>query len=143
MRKLCLAMLAAASPVLADVEPGNWELTVTTAVDGMPAALAPVTRARCITAEEARDPSRLVGGADCQFSNRRDSGSEISFDVACGGQLPMRGSGAVRYTAQSIDGTLNISADTGGQKIMTRSRIAGRRLGACEPGYNPRPRSGV
>jgi hypothetical protein len=90
-----------------------------------------VTRARCITPEEARDPSRLVGGADCQFSNQRDSGSEISFDVVCGGQVPMRGSGTVRYTAQNIDGTLNISADTGGQKIVTRSRIAGRRLGGC------------
>jgi hypothetical protein len=131
MRKLCFALLAAAAPAFADVEAGNWELTVTTAVDGMPGALAPVTRARCITPEEARDPSRLTGGAECQFSNRRDSGSEITFDVSCGGPVPMRGSGSVRYLPQSIDGTLDISADAGGQKIMTRSRIFGRRLGAC------------
>ena len=131
MRKICLAMIAASGPALADIEPGNWELTVTTAVDGMPGSLAPVTRARCITLEEARDPSRLTGGAECEFSNRRDNGSEISFDVSCGGQVPMRGSGVVRYAPQSIDGTLAISADAGGQKIMTRSRIAGRRLGAC------------
>ena len=44
---------------------------------------------------------------------------------------------SLEYTAtvmgetQTIDGTLDISADAGGQKIMTRSRIAGRRLGAC------------
>ena len=131
MRKLCFALLAAAAPAFADVEAGNWELTVTTAVDGMPGALAPVTRARCITPEEARDPSRLTGGAECQFSNRRDSGSEITFDVSCGGPVPMRGSGSVRYLPQSIDGTLDISADAGGQKIMTHSRIFGRRLGAC------------
>ena len=131
MRNLCFAMIAAAAPALADVQAGNWELTVTTAVDGMPGAMAPITRSRCITQEEARDPSRLVGGSDCEFSNRRDSGSEITFDVACGGQMPMRGSGAVRYAPQSIDGTLDISADTGAQKIMTRSRISGRRLGAC------------
>jgi len=131
MRKLCLAMIAAAGPAFADVEPGNWELTVTTVVEGMPGAMAPVTRSRCITPDEARDPSRLTGGAECQFSNRRDSGSEITFDVSCGGPLPMRGSGAVRYQPQSIDGTLDISADASGQKIMTRSRIAGRRLGPC------------
>ena len=132
MRKLCLVLMAAAAPAIADVEAGKWELTVTTAIDGMPGPMAPVTQARCLTQEEARDPSRLVGGgAECAFSNRRESGSEITFDVSCGGPVPMRGSGSVRYSPQSVDGTLEISADSGGQKIMTHSRIAGRRLGAC------------
>ena len=131
MRKLCFAMIAAAAPAFADVEPGNWELTVTTTVDGMPGPMAPVTRSRCISPAEAKDPSQLLGGAECEFSNRRDSGSEITFNVACSGALPMRGSGSVRYAPQSIDGTLDISADASGQKIVTRSRIAGRRLGAC------------
>ena len=58
MRKLCFALLAAAAPALADVEAGNWELTVTVTVDGMPGPMAPVTRARCISPEEARYPSR-------------------------------------------------------------------------------------
>ena len=131
MRKLCFALIAAASPALADIEPGDWELTVATEIDGMPGGMAPVTRARCLSQEEARDPSRLVGGADCQFSNRRDSGSVVSFDVACGGQLPMRGSGSMRYSPQSVEGSLEISADANGQKIITRSRIVGRRLGPC------------
>jgi len=131
MRKLCFAMIAAAAPAFADVEPGNWELTVTTSVDGMPGAMPPVTRSRCISQAEARDPSQLLGGSECEFNNRRDSGSEITFDVACSGPMPMRGSGAVRYAPQSIDGSLDISADASGQKIMTRSRIVGRRLGAC------------
>lgn len=131
MRKLCFALIAAAAPAFADVEPGNWELTVTTEIDGMPGGMAPVTRSRCISPAEARDPSRLLGGAECEFSNRRDSGSEITFDVSCSGALPMRGSGSVRYSPQSIDGSLDISADSSGQKIVTRSRIAGRRLGAC------------
>ena len=131
MRKFCFALLAVAAPALADVEPGNWELTVTTSVEGMPGALAPVTRARCISPAEAKDPSQLLGGSECMFSNRRDSGSEITFEVACSGPVPMRGSGAVRYAPQSIDGNLDLAADSGGQKIMTRSRIAGRRLGGC------------
>ena len=131
MRKLCFALIAAAAPALADVEAGNWELTVTVSVDGMPGPMAPVTRARCISPAEARDPSQLLGGAECQFSNRRDSGSEITFDVSCSGPVPMHGSGSVRYAPQSIDGSLDISADASGQKIVTHSRIAGRRLGAC------------
>ena len=37
MRALVFALLAAAGPALADIEPGNWEMTVTTTFDG-PAA---------------------------------------------------------------------------------------------------------
>ncbi|HEY8249122.1 MAG TPA: DUF3617 family protein [Burkholderiales bacterium] len=133
MRTFVLALaIAVSGSALADIEPGNWEMTVSTQVEGIPAgALAPIVQTRCLTREDARDPSRLVGGAGCEFSDRRDTGSEMSFNVSCGGQLPMRGSGLVRYTSQSVDGSLELSAETGGQKIMTRSRVVGRRLGAC------------
>lgn len=135
MRKIVLAVLtwAAAGGALADLEPGNWEMTVTTTIEGMPGAMAPITQARCITRADARDPSRLIGtGAGCEFSNKRDSGSEITFDVACSGQIPMSGSGVVRYTATTVNGSLEIAANTGGQRIMTRSQLSGRRLGECK-----------
>ena len=133
MRIPVLALLAIATGAAgADIEPGNWEMTITMSVEGMPGAMAPITQTRCLTPEDARDPSRLVGaGAGCEFSNKRDTGSELSFNVACRGQVPMSGSGNVRYSAQNVDGTLELSADTGAQKIVTRSRVVGRRLGGC------------
>jgi len=73
-----------------------------------------------------------VGSAGCEFTNKRDTGSEMTFDVACGGQMPMRGKGVVRYSAQNVNGTLELAADTGGQKIMTRSQLTARRLGDCK-----------
>ena len=135
MRRIALALIAAAAAggALADIQVGNWEMTVTTSVEGMPGAMAPITQARCISQEDARDPSRLVGaGAGCEFSNKRDTGSQITFDVACSGQVPMSGSGAVRYTAQSVEGTLELAANMGNQRILTRSQLAGRRLGECK-----------
>jgi len=48
MRITLIAFLCAlAGAALADVQPGNWEMTVTLSVDGMPGAMAPVTQNRC------------------------------------------------------------------------------------------------
>jgi hypothetical protein len=131
MRKFLIALFATAASA-ADVQPGNWEMTVTLSVDGMPGAMAPVTQSRCLSAEDARDPSRLVGNAGCEFTNKTDNGSEMTFDVACRGQVPMRGKGAVQYSAQNVSGTLELAAETGGQKFMTRSQLSARRLGDCK-----------
>jgi hypothetical protein len=129
-------LLFFATSAAADIEPGNWELTAITQVPGSdkPMALAPTTR--CVTAEDAKDPSRLLGqsGRQCEFSNRRDSGSSLSFDVACKGQVPMKGSGAVRYGKDHFEGNLDLTAEgvvIGGQALVMKSRLSGRRLGPC------------
>ena len=129
LRHFFIAMLAALpTTARADVEPGNWELSVTTTVDGMPGQIGPIVQTRCLTPEEARDPARVLG---CDFSNRRDDGNVFSFDLRCGGQVPMRGSGSVRYGAQFMEGELELAGDASGQKFATRSRVSGRRVGPC------------
>ncbi|MEA3195160.1 MAG: hypothetical protein QOD26_3493 [Betaproteobacteria bacterium] len=131
---ICLIAAAASAGARADIQEGNWEMTITTSVEGMPGGMGPITQARCLSGEDARDPTRLVGaGAGCEFSNKRDTGSEITFDVVCSGQVPMNGSGAVRYTAQTVAGSLELAANMGNQRIMTRSQLTGRRLGECKP----------
>ena len=128
--RLTLACLAAAPLAALAVEPGNWELDVSTTLPGQP---QPVARRlqQCLTEADARDPSRLLGAGTglCQFSNRNDSGGTFRFEVACGAPLPMKGSGVVRYTAQTLDGELDLSADDGAMRL--RSSVAGRRLGPC------------
>jgi hypothetical protein len=113
----------------ADIEPGNWEIAATTTVQGIKEPTS-FMQTRCFTAEEARDPGRLFGpspGARCQFTNRNDTGSVFSFEISCSGQPPFRGSGSVRYARDSLEGELELKTDD----FVTRSRIAGRRLGAC------------
>jgi hypothetical protein len=133
---LAALLLVIAAAAVADVQPGNWEVTATTQVPGSdkPMTLAPTTR--CVSAEDARDPARLLGqnSRACEFSNRRDSGSTLSFDVACKGQVPMKGSGAVRYGQDRFEGSLDLAAEgvvIGGQPLVMKSRISGRRLGPC------------
>src|SRR4051794_1240259 len=117
----------------ADLEPGNWELSATTTVEGMPGTLGPVVQTRCFTDADARDPSRILGpqaGAACEFSNQRDTGTEVSFDISCGGSIPLRGNGKARYARDSLEADIALGGNVAGQPFASRSRISGRRLGA-------------
>jgi hypothetical protein len=126
MRWLLLLFVSAA---WADIEPGNWEITVATEAQGMAEPMT-FTRARCLAPEDARDPSRLFGaspGMGCEFVNRNDTGTGFTFEVACSSPQSIRGSGSVRYNRDSVDGELELRVEN----FATRSRISARRLGDC------------
>jgi hypothetical protein len=123
---LGLVLGCSALPGLADIEPGSWELTVRMQIQGMTEPQT-ITQVQCLTPDQAKDPGSLFGksGPICEFSNRNDTGSTLTFDVSC--SMQMRGKGSVRYTAQSLEGDLEI----GFEGFSSRSRISGRRLGGC------------
>ena len=129
MRSLLVLLYAFVSAAWADIDPGNWELTATTELQGIK-ELTSFTQTRCLTAEDARDPSRLFGsapGASCQFVNRNDTGSVFTFEIVCDAGQPIRGAGTVRYGRDSVNGELELKA----QGFAARSRISGRRSGGC------------
>jgi hypothetical protein len=135
IRMLVLALLfAPVSAVGADPEPGNWELTVITQMDGVAQPIGPIARTQCLTAADGQNPSRVLnpGSGSCEFSNRRESGGSFSFDVSCSGAFPMTGTGTVNYGTQSMSGELNLAAIVSGKKVATNARISGRRLGPCQ-----------
>jgi hypothetical protein len=114
---------------LAQVQPGSWELSVTTWMAGADKPVGPLTSTQCFTEADTRDPSRVLGGGPgCEFSNQRESGGVLTFDVKCGGPLPLSGTGAIRQGDNAFEGDLDLST---GQGFGMRSKIAGRRLGPC------------
>lgn len=139
MRKsLIAALLTPALAAAANIEPGNWEFTVDMHARGLGAFQpkpGPATKTRCITAEQAANPAKVMTEAgargECEFSNERDTGSEFSFDVRCSGRIPAQGSGKMRYSAQTLDGDLNLDGDAQGMKFTARSHVSARRLGPC------------
>jgi Protein of unknown function (DUF3617) len=121
----------------AGVEPGNWEFTVDVGIQGIGSSSGPQVKTRCISAEEARDPAKMLAetrSSGCEFSNTRDTGSEYTFDVECrGGRVPVKGSGNVRYTPQTMEGQIDLTAEQQNLRIKTRSSVSARRLGPCKP----------
>ena len=128
MRRWGFVLMAFAFPVDADLEPGNWEITARTEVQGVQDS-KPFTQTHCLTREQAAEPGSLFGnrGTNCEFLNKNDSGSVMTFEVACATQPPVRGSGRVTYSSQSLEGELELRLEG----FSTRSRISGRRLGGC------------
>lgn len=130
MRILIGALLISPTLALA-VEPGNWELSLTTMMTGQQKPAA-VTQTRCLTETDARDPSRVLGGSQsgtCNFTNRNDNGRTFTFDVACTGILPMKGKGTVNYTGETMDADLDLVAEKG--EFGMRTFVKGRRIGPC------------
>ena len=134
MPRLALALLLLAPlGAAADLEPGNWELTVSAAIAGAP-PLPAQTRTQCLQPQDVRDPGRVFGpnpDPSCSFSNKSDSGSEFSFTVTCSGPVPVTGSGRVRYGGDSMSADMELSGSANGQKFTTTSHVTGRRLGPC------------
>lgn len=131
MIRITLFALSLALPCagLAQVQPGSWELTVITQMTDADKPTGPLQKTQCFTEEEANDPSRVLGaGGTCHFSNRREVGNTLSFDVKCSGALPMAGTGSLRYGSDSFTGQLDLGAGSG---FRMNSKISGRRLGPC------------
>ena len=124
-----LALLALFPAVAAAVEPGNWELSLSTMMTGLDKPAQQVTK-RCFTDADARDPSRMLGtGAGCTFTNKNDSGGVFTFAIVCGGVLPLQGTGVVRHSAQSFEADLDLFTED--RRFATRTHMKGRRLGSC------------
>jgi hypothetical protein len=122
-------LLLASAPALADITPGNWEISATTVLEGIgqPTSL---TQTRCLTEEDARDPSRLFAGTPggrCDFTSRNDTGSVFTFQLTCSTNPPVVGEGSVRYDAAKLEGDVELRLEG----VKTQSRITGRRLGPC------------
>lgn len=129
MNRLLVALLIAPAALAADVEPGNWELSHTTMATGMG---KPVTQVltRCFTDADARDPGRILGDSgSCRFWNKNDAGGVTTFELACGGPLPLKGTGIVRFDARTMEVDLDLLADD--RNFAVRTLIQGRRLGPC------------
>jgi hypothetical protein len=134
MLRFAAVMMLLIGTAHARVEPGNWEFSVESPLQ-QGSGGGPVTKQRCISADEASDPQKVLAEArgknDCQLSNLRDSGSEYSFDLECKARIPLKGSGAVRYTPRSLDGEIDLVGEAQGLRLKTRSFVSGRRLGPC------------
>jgi len=92
---------------------------------------------QCLTADDARDPSRVLGGVSnpgasgCNYTDKSYSGNTFSFTMQCEGSFAIKASGRVSYTADTMNGVIESTANVAGKPVQTRNKISARRLGSC------------
>jgi hypothetical protein len=131
------------------LNPGQWEVTVEMAMNGMPADVArmmkgtKVTSRSCITPEEANRPNGNIFAGQkangCTYQDFAVTGGRIHGTMSCagesgrGGHMTMTMDGS--YGGDSFDVRTKMDA-TGGQgtAMSVDSRTVGRRIGDCPAG---------
>lgn len=134
-RNLLLLALAWALPAFGGVQPGKWELSVEVSLARGADPTGPIVETRCISEDEARDPRKLLTENQhpgCVLSDMNDSGAEYTFSIDCRrGPVPAHGTGRLSYTAQTLQGVVDLTVEQPNLRITTHSSVRGRRLGSC------------
>lgn len=134
-----LAVLVTVAGVIAQssIRPGRWEVTMQMQMAGSPIQMPEMKSTRCVTPEDAKDPSRAVptgpegrGGqkSDCKVADYKVSGNTATWKMVCSSPQPMTMTGEMTFNDDSYTGTM--TSDTP-QGPMTM-KMAGKRLGECK-----------
>lgn len=128
---LTLTMLLCCSTAFAapDIDPGQWQFTTTTEMQGAANMKVPAqTHVQCIT-EQDLVPMSQGASQECQVSDVEVDGDTVSWRISCGGQSQMEGTGQITYGGDSMEGTMNMVISATGMQVT--NHITGRRIGAC------------
>ncbi len=139
MPRILFALICLSTAALADdISPGSWQITMETRVPSEPDFAPPAFQiTQCLTADDARDPSRLLGGVSnpgasgCSYSDKNYTGNTFSFTMQCEGGYGIKAAGHVSFTSSTMDGTIESTASVAGKPVQTENKISARRLGSC------------
>ncbi len=146
MRTALLSFVASAgilaAPTLCaalEIEPGQWELSETSDVDGKPGK--PELSTDCVTREDARDPVKALTSmqndarAKCNVDDIKQAGNLVSFAMTCGdeslGTIRMMASFTFE-SARHYTGRLQTVMSVGGQKMTSNMTVDAKWIGACK-----------
>ena len=121
-----------------DIEPGLWELKMTSSAPASPDFMPPPdTMNQCFTEQDAKDPSRILGSVanpgatDCSYTDKDYSGDTFRFSMQCNGTMGIQTHGEVTFSATAMQGNLTTTASMNGQNVELQSRISAHRVGDC------------
>lgn len=121
-----------------DISPGSWQITMETRVPAEPDFAPPAFElTQCLTPADARDPSRVLGGVSnpgasgCNYTDKSYAGNTFSFAMQCGGGYGIKAAGRIAFTADTMNGAIESTANVAGKPVQTQNKISARRLGSC------------
>jgi len=134
---LAVVALTAITIAQSPVRPGRWEVTMQMQMAGSPIQMPEMKTTRCITPEDAKDPSRSLpsgpegrGGQkpDCKMADYKVSGNTATWKMVCTSPQPMTATNEMTFTDDSYTGTMKMDSRDG-QMTM---KMAGKRVGDCK-----------
>lgn len=121
--------------------PGEWwEVTAKMEMPGMPFSMPSTTTKVCIAKGAVNDPNQSMHDKECKMTDIKTSGNKTSWKMRCvrDGEV-MNGTGEITSTADSYDGTMNISGTSGGKPMNMTSTYRGKRVGPTCDSSQPSP----
>jgi len=116
------------APARADDPPGIlWEMKSQMSMVGMPMSPPPTTLKVCTAREWTKPPPG--GDSSCVNSNFQRTGSKVTWDMQCSGQMPMTGHGEINFEGEdAYAGVIDATAEGMTMKI----NLSGKKLGTCD-----------
>ena len=131
-----LCFLAAPARAEIELQPGLWQETETGTENNRPAKSE--TSTRCMTAEEAKQPSKAVVFDEavrkhCQVLDYKRTGDNLIFRMQCGTDSFAVNMGAtfIIHTPQHYSGVIKASLKLGTLRLSADKTIDARRIGEC------------
>jgi hypothetical protein len=133
-----LVMIVAVATAIAQspVRPGRWETTMQMEMAGSPIQMPAMKNTRCVTPEDAKDPTRsLPSGpegrgnqkSDCKMSDYKVTGSTATWKMVCTSPQAITSTGEMTFTDDTYNGTMKMDSPQGPMTM----KITGKRLGDC------------
>jgi hypothetical protein len=120
-----------------DLSPGLWQISVHAKSAAIQTDITPLQVSQCLTAEDAKDPSKLMGtitspdASGCIYSNKSYSGNTFHFTMECTGTFVIKATGNVSFTSSTLSGTISTSATVSGQQLEMSNSVSAHRIGDC------------
>jgi len=119
----------APSPVQPKVnmQEGQWEVTVTNDIPGMPAGTTkPHIMTTCLTQKEPI--AKVKEESDCKMQDMKTAGNTVTWTVVCPNATTK---GTVTYAGTSYDGLMESVMKMEGKEMTMKTTMKGKYLGPC------------
>ena len=128
-----LALAPAAAFAALPMQPGLWELRVTTTI-AKQAAPAETSR-ECLSQQDIDHPTRTLPkpAAECSISNIETNGNRVAYDLSCKkDDVASRGRAELVVGSTSYDGMADLKlAAPGNAETPMTAMLNARRVGDC------------
>jgi len=111
-----------------NMKEGQWEITTTVDMPGMPAAaMKPHTVTSCLSKKDYV-PQANPNKGDCKMLDQKIDGNTVSWNVAC---KETSGKGTITYAGDTFSGLMESTMKEGDKEMTVKMKMDGKRIGEC------------